>query len=198
MKKLVLIVAFALVSMSAIHAQGVKIGVTGGLLNVNADVKLSVLGLNLANLDAAKGTGFYVGALVDIAATDKLHVQGELTYGSAGDLSYIYLPVVAKYYVADKFHIQVGPQLSFSSNLNEIKKTIRDIDGVLGSNTNIDDVLNSTGVDLSVGAGFDITDNMMIQGRYSFALTDRYAGPLGGGLDVKEGTIQVGFTYFFN
>ncbi len=199
MKKLVLIAAFALFSFNSLSAQGVKVGVTGGLLNVNANVNLSALGLfNIANLDAANGTGFYIGALVDIAATSKLHIQPELTYGNAGDLSYIYLPVMAKYYVSDKFNIQAGPQLSFSSNLNEIKNVIRDIDGVLGTNTNLDDVLNSTGIDLGFGAGYDINDSMMVQARYAFALTDRYSGPIGSALDVKEGTIQVGFTYFFN
>lgn len=100
-------------------------------------------------------------------------------------------------YVIDGLHIQVGPQISFSSNLNEIKKTIRDIEGVIGTNGNIDDVLKSTALELGFGAGYDITKNITVQARYAFALTDRYDGPLGGALDVKSSTLNVGLAYFF-
>ncbi len=197
MKKLLLIAAIGLFTVSSLTAQSAKFGVTGGLLNVNADVKLSALGFDIANLDAINKTGFYVGLIVDIEATEKLHIQPELTYGSAGDLSYIYLPVMAKYYVADKFYVQAGPQLSFSSNLDDVKGTIRDLEGVLGTETNIDDVLKTVGIDLGFGAGYNINDNFAVQARYAFALTDRYSGPLGGALDIKEGTINVGVAYFF-
>ena len=48
---------------------GIKFGLTGGLLNTNADIKISALGLNIANIDAVNETGFYIRVAVDIAAT---------------------------------------------------------------------------------------------------------------------------------
>lgn len=95
------------------------------------------------------------------------------------------------------YRLQAGPQLSFSSKLNEIKSAIEDIQGVVGGNGNVDDVLKSTALELGVGLGYDVTDNISLQGRYAFALTDRYDGPLGGSLDVTNATLQIGVLYFF-
>ena len=197
MKKLTIYTLF-LLCITATYAQSLpKLGLSGGLLNTNADINISALGFNIANIDAINKTGFYVGLAADIAATQKLHIQPELTYGAAGDLSFIYLPVMLKYYASDKFFLQAGPQLSFSSNLNDIKNAIQDIQGVVGGNGNVDDVLKSTAIELGVGLGFDVTENLALQGRYAFALTDRYDGPLGGSLNVRNATLQIGVLYFF-
>jgi len=198
MKKLLLAFSLTLLAFTGLKAQGqVDFGVTGGLLNTNADISISALGINLANIDAVNETGFYIGLVVDIAATEKFHIQPELTYGSAGDLSFIYLPVMAKFYVADKFHIMAGPQINFSSNLGDIKQAIRDIEGVLGTNGDIDDVLNSTTFDLGFGAGYDINDSFRVLARYAIPLSDIYDGPLGGALDIKNSTLQIGAAYMF-
>lgn len=201
MKKALSFTVIAVFAMHLLSAQALpKFGVTGGLLNTNVDFKtgnsiLNLIGVN--NFAKINSTGFYVGALVDIAATKKLHIQPELTYGSAEDLSFVYLPIMAKYYVADKFHVQAGPQLNFSSNLDDIKKAIRDTEELLGTNGNVDDVLRTVGIDIGLGAGFDVTENLAIQARYSFELSDRYSGPAGGVLDIKGSAFQVGVAYFF-
>jgi len=198
MKK-VLFTLFTALSFTVLQAQGdFKIGVTGGLLNSDVDVSLSALGLvDLGNIDAIANTGFYVGAIADIGVSDKFHVQPELTYGSAGDLAYVYLPVMAKYYIVSKLNVQVGPQFSFSTNADDIKGVIQDINGVLGSDNNIDDVIKSMGVDLGFGVGFDILDNLSAQARYAVELTNRYDGPLNNSLEVKAATLNIGIAYFF-
>ena len=104
---------------------------------------------------------------------------------------------MAKYYVVDKLNIQAGPQLTFSSNLNEIKQSIRDIEGVVGSDSNIGDVLRTTGVDLGFGVGYDITDRFFAQARYAFELTNRYDGPLNSVLEIKPQTLMVGIGFTF-
>jgi opacity protein-like surface antigen len=201
MKKALSFIVIAVFAMHLLSAQALpKFGITGGLLNTNVDFKtgnsiLNLIGVN--NFAKINSTGFYVGALVDIAATEKIHIQPELTYGSAEDLSFVYLPIMAKYYVADKFHVQAGPQLNFSSNLDDIKKAIRDTEELLGTNGNVDDVLRTVGIDIGLGAGFDVTENLAIQARYSFELSDRYSGPAGGVLDIKGSAFQVGVAYFF-
>lgn len=199
MKRFIVLGTFYLSALTFTHAQ-VKFGVTGGLLNTDANIDLSLGDIfDLASIDAVNETGFYIGALADIGINDNFHVQPELTYGSAGDLSFIYLPIMAKYYVIpNKLNIQLGPQFNFSSNLDEIKGAIQDIEGVLGTNGNIDDVLNTFGVELGFGAGLDITDRFSAQARYSFELTDRYSGPLGSSLDVRGANLMIGVVYFFN
>lgn len=197
MKKVIICTLLAFCASSVFGQSLPKFGLSGGLLNTNADINISALGFNIANIDAINKTGFYIGLAADIAATQKLHIQPELTYGVAGDLSFVYLPVMLKYYASSKFYLQAGPQLSFSSNLNDIKRAIQGIQGVVGSNANIDDVLRTTAVELGVGLGYDVTENISLQGRYAFALTDRYDGPLGGSLNVRNATLQIGVLYFF-
>ncbi len=201
MKKLFLLSVITLFSLQFSQGQSLpKFGITGGLLNTNVDFKtgnslLNLVGVN--NFAKINSTGFYVGGLVDIGVVGDFHIQPELLYGSAEDLSFFYLPVMAKYYVAERFHIQAGPQLNFSSNLDDIKKAIRDTEELLGTNGNVDDVLKTVGVDIGLGAGFDVSDNLTIQARYSFELTDRYSGPAGGVLDIKGSAFQVGVAYMF-
>jgi opacity protein-like surface antigen len=201
MKKLLLLSLIAVLATHLTQAQGgVRFGVTGGLLNTNVDFKtgnsiLNLVGVN--NFAKINSTGFFIGGLVDMAVTEKLHLQPELTYGSAKDLSFVYLPVMVKYYVADKFHVQAGPQLNFSSNLDDIKRAIRDTEELLGTNGNVDDVLKTVGVDMGIGAGFDVMDNLTILARYSFELTDRYSGPAGGVLDIKGSAFNLGIAYMF-
>ena len=201
MKKLLSLSLIALFAMNLAQSQALpKFGLTGGLLNTNVDFKtgnslLNLIGVN--NFAKINSTGFYIGGLVDIGVVGNFHIQPEFLYGSAEDLSFFYLPILAKYYVADKFHLQAGPQLSFSSNLDDIKKAIRDTEELIGTNGNVDDVLKTIGVDIAIGAGFDVLDNLAIQARYSFELTDRYSGPAGGVLDIKGSAFQVGVAYMF-
>ncbi|MGB5498684.1 MAG: outer membrane beta-barrel protein [Maribacter sp.] len=201
MKKLLSLSLIALFALNLAKAQDIpKFGITGGLLNTNVDFKtgnsiLNLIGVN--NFAKINSTGFYIGALVDIGVVGNFHIQPELLYGSAEDLSFVYLPVMAKYYVTDKFNIQAGPQLNFSSNLDDIKRAIRDTEELLGTNGNVDDVLKTFGIDIGVGAGFDVLDNLSIQGRYSFELTDRYSGPAGGVLDIKGSSFMLGVAYMF-
>ena len=198
MKKVFFTIVLSFLFVSAMQAQGdFKVGVTGGLINSNTNINISALGFSLVDIDAINSTGFYVGGIADVGLSDKFHAQAELTYGSAGNLGFVYLPVLAKYYVASGFNLQAGPQFSFSTTLDAIKDGIEDIEDVIGTNGNIDDVVSSTGVDFALGAGFDITENLSVQGRYAFELTNRYNGPLNNTLTVRASTFNIGVAYFF-
>lgn len=199
MKKLSLVALIAIFSLTLMQAQtNVKFGITGGLLNSNTDIDISVLGFDVANIDAINVTGFNIGAFADIELSEKFHIQPELTYGSAGKLAFVYLPVMMKYYVADKINIQAGPQLSFSTDLQDIKDGLKDIDNILNTNVNLDKAFNSTGVDLVFGAGYDINDKFFVQARYGLEVTNRYSGPLNNSLSVRANTFTVGVGYSFN
>lgn len=198
MKHLLSLLAIAVLALTNVNAQTeIKYGLTGGLLNNNTNIDIGAFGFDIASIDAINETGFYIGAFMDIPATEDFHIQPELTYGKAGDLEFFYLPVMAKYYIFDRFNIQAGPQLSFSSNINEIKRTIRDIEDVVGTDGNIDDVIRTTGVDLGFGLGFDITDRFFAQARYAIELTNRYDGPLNNSLEIKPQTLMVGVGFSF-
>ena len=197
MKHLKVLLVSVLLSWQFGNAQGIDFGVQAGFVNSDADIDVSIFDIPLLNLGAVNESGFYLGVLVDIEATPKLHLQPELSYANAGDLSFIYVPILLKYYIIPKVNIQFGPQFNFSTDLSDTKQAIRDIEGVVGSNADLDDVLNSMAFDLGFGLGVDIIDKLRGQARYAVPLSDIYDGPLGGSLDIKNSTLQIGLVYMF-
>lgn len=171
-----------------------RFGLSGGLLNTNVDFDFT-----LSSLSATNNTGFYIGLAADIPASETFHLQPELLYGSAGDLGYIFLPVMAKWYAAGPFYLQFGPQFSFSTTLNDVKGTVRSAIELIDSDYDgsIESTLKNVGVDLGFGAGFEATDNLTVQARYAFELTNRYDGPGSGLLKLKAQHLTVGVVYFF-
>ena len=120
-------------------------------------------------------------------------------YGSAGDLGFIFLPVMAKFYAAESFYLSGGPQLSFSTTLSDIKGTVRSAIEIIDEDYNgtIESVLKNVGVDLGFGAGYDINENFAVQARYSFELSNRYDGPGSGLLKLRAQQLNVGLVCFF-
>jgi len=198
MKKWITLFAFTIATFVTMNAQQKpSVGITGGLLNTNADIKIGALGFDIANIDAINETGFYVGLLADLPLGESFHIQPEITYGKAGDLEFFYLPIMAKYYVTPGLSLQLGPQFNYSSNLGEIKDNLRTIEDLLGTDLNVADMIKSTAIDLAFGAGYDINEHFLVQAKYGFSLTDRYDGPMNSVIDIKNTTLQVGLAYKF-
>ncbi|MFS4493989.1 outer membrane beta-barrel protein [Maribacter sp. 2308TA10-17] len=190
MKKVLFTIILSGLFLTGLQAQGdLKFGATGGLIYSSIGVKANIAGVNLLNLNAVDGFGFYVGAIGDFAISEKFHVQPELTYASAGDLGYVQIPIMAKYYVIDKLNVQVGPQFSISTTASKIKDILDLVDA--------GDAVNSLGVDIGFGAGYDITDNLSAQARFSGELTNRYSGPGSGIGKLRATNFVVGVAYFF-
>ncbi len=220
MKKLCWVVLFTFLSFSNIQAQGVSFGATGGLFYGSADA--SILGYsikeisNLTNLDfgdfeVLDGGGFYAGFLADIELIQKFHVQPELLYANAAGESLIIIPVMAKLYVGDAFNLQVGPQLDFL--LNPPSFQIVGIEVI-----NADELFDTTGFSLNLGAGFDINDRLAVEAKYSIGLNNRanpdkvnelldniglegvggiLAGLLDNNANLKTNILQAGLVYKF-
>jgi len=159
MKKLCLVATLAIFSLQNIYAQGVSFGVTGGLLLGSADLEIAGIdvGSISSDLDILDGGGFYLGLLADVEIVGDFHVQPELLYANIGGESAVFIPIMAKYYVAEKFNLQAGPQLDFVLDVPSLVK----------------EVINTFGFSMAVGAGFDITEKISIQAKYSFGLNDR-------------------------
>lgn len=192
-KHFFLIALFAGLAIS-IAQDTARFGLTGGLLNTNVDFDFT-----LGNLSATNNTGFFLGVAVDIPATESLHIQPELIYGSAGDLGFVMLPVMAKFYAADKFYLQGGPQLSFSTTLNDIKGKVRSVIEVIDEDYNgtIESLLKNAGLDLGFGAGYEVNENLAIQARYSFEVSNRYDGPASGLFKLRAQQLTAGVVYMF-
>lgn len=187
MKKLLLIAVMALGFVFSAAAQDVTFGVKAGLNFSNIKTNID----NWGSSSPDGRTGFYIGGLVDFGISEQFHIQPEALFSSEGfkdgDLSYINIPVLAKFYVVEGFNIQAGPQLGI----------LVDADGGTEG-------FNTTNFSLSFGAGYELPGGFFFDARYSLGLTDIteiddiYLGDVVfSGIDIKTRNFQVGFGYRF-
>ncbi len=173
MKKLFL-AAFAVFAFASVNAQDTTFGATAGLTILSPDVD---------GLDADSETGFHIGAFAEFGLSDSFSVQPELTYAMAGDISMIALNALAKYHITEEFNIHAGPQIGFAGG--------DDIDA-------LDDAIEDftkLNLQLAVGVGYDITEEIFAQARYGFQLNDHFTGDGDGSIKINTLTFGVGYRF---
>ncbi|MFV9550763.1 porin family protein [Algibacter sp. PT7-4] len=149
-KKSILAILFVTVVMS-LHAQDTKFGVTAGYNSLIASVKFD--GISASD----NVSGFYVGVFADIKTSEKIHIQPEVQYvnsrqdGESGNS--LVIPLMGKFNVSEQFSLLLGPQLDF---------ILEESDGI-----------KKTGIGLSAGMSYDITDKIFASTRYSLGLNNR-------------------------
>lgn len=169
-------------------------GVKGGL-NISTITNADVDGVNTKSL-----VGFHVGFFGEFMISNKFAIQPEVLYsaqgtelefeGISGDLKldYITIPVMAKYYVADAFSLELGPQIGFLVSAKAKSG---------GESEDVKDELKSTDVSLNFGVGYDITPNFMIGVRYSLGLTRLQDEIFPGEDESKNSVFQISVGYKF-
>lgn len=178
MKKIIL-AAVAVFGISfASNAQDIGYGVKAGA-NFSS-LNFEVTG-GTASPDGA--TSLYVGGFVDVGVSEKFHVQPELLYSIEGaedvSLSFLNIPIMAKYYVADGLSLQAGPQIGF----------------LVSAEDDADEVLKSTNLGLNAGLGYELKDmGLFFDARYNFGLTDISDVD---GTEVRTKGFQIGIGYKF-
>lgn len=194
-KQLLILVAVIGLGFSA-NAQDEKKSGSG----MSGEVKFGPkAGLNIASLteDNTKSlTGFHVGGFAEIMISDKFAVQPEVLYSMQGakadegdgkiNLDYIAIPVMAKYFVAEGFSIEAGPQISFV--------TRAEMSGG-GETIDVKDFTNSTDFGLNFGLGYSLPMGVMFSGRYNLGLSDTVKDNQGDA--VKNGVFQLSVGYKF-
>lgn len=161
MKKLFTI-TMALVAFS-ISAQNITFGAKAGLNFA------SMTGDDADGLDGR--TSFHLGVTAEIEMSDTFSIQPELLYSGQGftfddgvddyttKVDYLNLPVMAKFYVADGFSLEAGPQIGFLLSADDNGEDIKDL-------------LKSTDFALNLGAGYKLNSGLNFGLRYSMGLTD--------------------------
>jgi opacity protein-like surface antigen len=182
MKKIILSSLLALV-FGFTYAQKTEFGVKGGLNSSNFSG-------DTGGIDFKSRIGFNVGAFAAIKLSEKITLQPEILYSTQGakavnvsqfydgalytgdvkfNLSYINVPVMIKYYVADKFNLEAGPQIGFLTSA----KTSTKLDGFNQTvDDDIKDSFESVDFGLNFGVGYDITEKVSVGIRYNLGLSN--------------------------
>lgn len=186
MKKLLCFAAAAVLGFTTINAQdddmsisstpqfGVKAGFNSFIARATAQ----------GTSASANASGFYVGVFGDFELSKEFSLLAELQYvgitEDGADGSVLVLPILAKYKVNEKFSLLAGPQLDYI--LDE------DADGI-----------KKFGLGLALGLAYDISDNIFLDTRYSFGLSNRLEDSEFDGVEVKSkfNYFQVGLGYKF-
>ena len=176
MKKAGFISCIFILSLSFVYGQTdddmskkkTQFGVT--LSYVSATAKAKVDEASVSSSDSATGVSFGISSNSQIS--DKFYIQPSVQFAIIEEENWLFVPVMLKYYVEDKFNIMAGPQGTFSFG---------DKQGL---------PINTFGLDFGFGAGYDINNNFYLEARYAFELTNRTPDPVDIGLVVDDPSFQ--------
>ena len=185
MKK-VLLTAAAVMTFGLMQAQEVKFGAKVGLniSNVSGDIE-----------ESKNKVGFQIGGFAEIKVTDKFSIQPEMLYSTQGTkadqtytdadgsfnidltqkLNYLNIPVMAKYYVDKKFYVEAGPQIGFLLSAEQKAEASGVYFGQPVNETETVDnksSLNSTDFGVNIGLGYNFSDQVGANLRYTSGLSD--------------------------
>ena len=201
MKKIFLCAAVAIMSFATAQSQEVRLGIKGGynMTTLTGDIE-----------DASSRSSFHLGGLVEVPISERFSIQPEVLYSSQGaeytetltgvddskitaKLDYIQVPIMAKFYAAEGFAIEAGPQIGFLANSTaEFESTVGDVT-VIGDE-DMEDIKN-TDIGIGVGASYRIPAGLFFGARYNFGLTD--INEVDNGIKMYNGVFQLSVGYSF-
>jgi hypothetical protein len=195
MKKVFVLIAAAIVSMSA-------------MAQVQFGAKVGVDMTNFWGEEAEHGMkpSYQFGVLMEYKFNPHFAIAPEVVFASQGgktdnyvvegavvkgtfNTNYINVPLMLKYYATPAFSIDFGPQVGFNVYS---KMTAKAKAGNVEAKENVDlkDMTNTIDFGLGLGATYNLTDNAFVQARYTLGLTKVF--------DIedskeKNGNVQLAF-----
>ena len=188
MKKIFVLIAVAIVSMSA-------------MAQVQFGAKVGVDATNFWGKDTPHGMkiGYQFGALMEYKFNPQFAIAPEVVFASQGGkfkiydddlikvdntltMNYINVPVMFKWYATPAFSIDLGPQVGFNVYS---KYKVGDLDA-----KDFKDMTKSVDFGVGLGGTYNLTDNAFVQARYTMGMTNAFKGE---GNDAKNGNIQLAF-----
>ena len=191
MKKIFVLIAAAIVSMSA-------------MAQVQFGAKVGVDATNFWGKDIKHGMqlNYQAGLVMEYKFSPTFAIAPEVVFAAQGgkfdavdfhfgDMSfnkevayhtnYINVPVMFKFYTSPAFSLDFGPQVGFNVYS---KYTPEDFDAI-----DIKDGTKSVDFGLGLGGTYNLTDKAFVQARYTMGLTNVFEGDA----DCKNGNIQLAF-----
>jgi opacity protein-like surface antigen len=201
-----------------------------GIVNAQEIKYGAKLGLNISNFsgdvtDSKSLIGAQFGGFAEIKISDKFAFQPELLFSMQGakskytetylgdtyseesktKLNYLNIPVLAKYYIADKFAVLAGPQFGILMSAKEdydVSETYSGVTDSYSESVNVKNFYKSLSLSFNLGASYSFTDNLFIDARYNLGLssiTKNYTDEFGDSYssDIKNNVIQFSVGYKF-
>ncbi|WAC02881.1 porin family protein [Lacinutrix neustonica] len=215
MKKLLFTAAIAVLGFTTVNAQEVQFGAKAG-------VNFATLsGDNVDGVDSK--TGFHVGVVAEIMVSEKFSFQPEIMYSAQGastsysetqnfggdtysyeeeekaKLNYINLPLMGKFYVAEGFSVEAGPQIGFLISAKGEYEYSETLNGVTQSGSEEEDIENISSVDLGVnfGLGYKLDNGLNFGARYNLGLSNINDYEGADNNKVHNNVIQVSVGFMF-
>lgn len=193
MKKVFVLIAAAIVSMSA-------------MAQVQFGAKVGVDMTNFWGKDAEHGMkpSYQAGLVMEYKFNDKFAIAPEAVFASQGgkfkaiemnlfgfnaskkvtfNTNYINVPIMLKYYVSPAFSVDFGPQVGFNVYS---KVSVEDEDKAY----DLKDSTKAVDFGLGLGGTYNLTENAFVQARYTLGLTKVFEGDYN---KEKNGNIQLAF-----
>lgn len=161
--KRIFLVAIAVMTFGFANAQKTTFGIKGGL-NITTYSGGDYW-------DANSLVGFQIGGFAEIKIIERLAIQPEVLFSMQGanldtpfgdydeKINYINVPVLAKFYITKQFTVEGGPQLGFLVSAKQ--------DG-----HDAKDDFKSVDTGFNFGAGYNFTDNVSVNLRYTVGLSN--------------------------
>lgn len=204
MKKIMLTALLAVIVITSVNAQnfGVKAGLN--LASVTGDFTEGIDGR----------TSFHIGTVAEFKVSDKFSFQPELMYSSQGakvsdsepgyynyesvyKVDYLNIPLMAKYYVAEGFSIEAGPQIGFLLSAKDEWKEWDEDYGTDSGTEDFKDYMSSIDFGLNFGVGYKLESGLNFGARYNLGLSNVWEDDEGGSFSQKNGVFQISVGYFF-
>lgn len=216
MKKLFTIAAVAVLGMTSVNAQDINFGAKAG---VNF---ATITGDDVDGIESK--TGFHVGVVAEFMISEKFSFQPELMYSAQGakisesgtetfngftysysqeakrKLDYINLPLMAKFYVAEGFSIEAGPQIGFLLNSEAEYEYSETFEGTTESESTTEDLKDFTStIDFGVnfGLGYKLESGLNFGARYNLGLSNINDAEGSDDFKNQNGVFQVSVGFFF-
>lgn len=193
MKKLLFFTAIVLFGFTYVSAQDVDFGAKAG---VNF---ATITGDDVDSFSSR--TAFHLGFVAEIGITEKFSFQPELLYSAQGSdysddffegtvkVDYLNLPLMAKFYVAEGFSLEAGPQVGFLLSAKDVYD---------GGEDDWSDITKGIDFGLNLGVGYKLESGLNFGARYNIGLSDVNDDPDSlGDSAYKNSVIQAYVGFFF-
>ncbi len=183
MKKAILVIVISVLGFVNMNAQDIKFGVKGGInfASINGD--------NTKNIETV--TSFNFGIMAEMIISGKFSFQPELMYSGQGydienkmvELTYLNMPLMAKYYVTKGLSLEAGPQIGFL--LSAKKESI-----------DLKNQLKKVDLGVNIGIGYKLDNGLNFGLRYNLGLSNMNNVD-GITAKNKNSVLQLSVGYFF-